>query len=750
MSNLEVEIGADPSGLGRGLERAQQMIENFVNRVERIGEIGEKLSAIGQRLTVSLTLPIVGLGGAAIKAYGDIEALQKGLEAVMGSATLATSEFSKLKEVAKLPGLGMEEAVKGSINLQSIGISANKSRNILMQFGNAVATVGKGRAEFERAVYGVQQLANTDFPLGEDLNIIKDALPQVSNLLKEAFGTSRSDELADLGISSKKVLDTILTGLEKLPRVTGGIKGAFENLGDSIKTSLGRVGKIINDNFNITQIVDKITDVIDKVVTAFENLDPTIQKSILVIAGLAASIGPLIAALGLVMQSIPTLVAGVGALSSAFTFLTGPIGLVTVAIVGIVAAVVANWDKIRPYIEETIDRFKRLYNESQAFRAIVGSIGFAFEVWARIAFEALKGIYQNFKIVGKGILEIWSGIGSVVEGVFTGNFTLLKEGLNKAAIAISNTASNSLVNNLDVLKRIGAAIEKTEQKWSNLRFDTSKKTDLSFNGALESSVEKEVAEGVKKGLKKTKVKEIEIPAIEPVKTQLKGLLDEFGNYHDTVNSLFSAEAQRDLMVNSTVLPAILDEQYQNVLKAKERMSEVVGSFNQNVSTLLNQEITNGIVNAMSALGNAFATGGNAVEAIGLSLLSSVGSILVELGKQAIAAGVGLIAIKAALKSLNPYVAIAAGAALVALGSFVGSNVSKIGSSMGSGGSGSSGGGSVSTGTGADYSGNTYSSNYSSGGSYGGGGEVVFRLSGYELKGVLDRVNGKNDRLNAGN
>jgi tape measure domain-containing protein len=745
--SLEVEIGADPSGLGRGLDRAQQMIENFVNRIERIGEVGEKLSAIGQRLTVSLTLPIVGLGGAAIKAYGDIEALQKGLEAVMGSATLATSEFGKLKEVAKLPGLGMEEAVKGSINLQSIGISANKSRNILMQFGNAVATVGKGRAEFERAVYGVQQLANTDFPLGEDLNIIKDALPQVSNLLKEAFGTSRSDELADLGISSKKVLDTILVGLEKLPRVTGGIKGAFENLGDSIKTSLGRVGKIINENFNITQIVDKITDVIDKVVTAFENLDPSIQKSILVIAGLVASIGPLIAALGLVMQSIPTLVAGVGALSSAFTFLTGPIGLVTVAIVGIVAAVVANWDKIRPYIEETIDRFKRLYNESQAFRAIVGSIGFAFEVWARIAFEALKGIYQNFKIVGKGILEIWSGIGSVVEGVFTGNFTLLKEGLNKAAIAISNTASNSLVNNLDVLKRIGAAIEKTEQKWSNLRFDTSKKTDLSFNGALESSVEKEVAEGVKKGLKKTKVKEIEIQAIEPVKTQLKGLLDEFGNYHDTVNSLFSAEAQRDLMVNSTVLPTLLDNQTKKLAESTIKMKEQVDNFNKEASQLMSRSVVDGISSSMEAFGLAIANGQNAIGALGASLLSTLGGVMIDLGKLAISTGVGILAIKTALKSLNPYVAIAAGAALVALGSIVKGSANNLGSSMGSG---SGGGGSVSTGTGADYSGNTYSSNYSSGGSYGGGGEVVFRIDGYELKGVLDRVNGKSDRLNAGN
>ncbi|MEF9476794.1 tape measure protein [Chryseobacterium sp. 1B4] len=128
----------------------------------------------------------------------------------MRSASKAANEMTKLREVAKLPGLGMEEAVKGSINLESIGFSASNARNILQQFGNAVATVGKGRAEFERAIYGVQQLANTKFPLGEDLNIIKDAVPQVSKLLTEAFGTSRSDDLAKMKITSKQVLDVIV------------------------------------------------------------------------------------------------------------------------------------------------------------------------------------------------------------------------------------------------------------------------------------------------------------------------------------------------------------------------------------------------------------------------------------------------------------------------------------------------------------------------------------------------------------
>lgn len=316
-TSLSVSIGANTTQLQNGLNNANNAIDQFVRNAERIGEVGDALTALGARLSIGITLPIVALGKEAIEAYGEIQALQKGLEAVSGSASFANKQFGQLKEVAKLPGLGLQEAVKGSINLQSIGISAGNAKNILQQFGNAIATVGKGRVEFERAIYGVQQLANTDFPLGEDLNIIKDAVPQVSSLLKEAFGTSRSDDLQKLKISSKQVLDVIVNGLEKLPRVAGGIKGAFENLGDSTQQNLARIGKSIDDNFNISGIIDKLTDAMDKLITRFEELSPAMQKTIIVSAGLAAATGPILLGLGGILTLAPLVVNGFNSIKTA-------------------------------------------------------------------------------------------------------------------------------------------------------------------------------------------------------------------------------------------------------------------------------------------------------------------------------------------------------------------------------------------------------------------------------------------------
>jgi hypothetical protein len=132
-----------------------------------------------------------------------------------------------------------------------------------------------------------------------------------------------------------------------------------------------------------------------------------------------------------------------------------------------------------------------------------------------------------------------------------------------------------------------------------------------------------------------------------------------------------------------------------------------------------------------------ANGGNVIEAVGSSLLSSLGGILTEMGKMAIQIGVGLIAIKIALKSLNPAVAIGAGVALIALGSFFSSKSSSIGGRVGGG-----GGASSSSGSGASNSSFT-SSGFGSGGN---GGTVVFEIAGTKLIGVLNNTIGANKRL----
>lgn len=740
-AELKIGIGADNSGLKQGLQDAEAQISAFVSKVGKIGQIGEQLSSIGQKMSVGLTLPILALGGSAIKAYGDIQSLQKGLEAVMGSAGSASKEFERLKEVAKLPGLGMEEAVRGSINLQAIGIDADKSRKILSQFGNAVASVGKGKAEFERAIYGVQQLANTDFPLGEDLNIIKDALPQVSNLLKEAFGSSRSDELAKMGVSSKQVLDTITAGLEKLPRVTGGINGAFENLGDSMKTSLARIGKIIDDTFDISGIIDKLTGYLDTAISYFEGLSPAVQQTILVVTGLVAAAGPMLVAIGGFIAMMPTILTGIGAIGTALTALTGPIGLVVVGIAAIIAAVVTNWGKIKPYILNTINYFRELYNESTIVRIAVAGIATTFKNSFAIVSNILKTAWEIFKTFAKATADLFAGVGTVLKGALTGDLGAIKGGLAQMASAWSSgisSLSKDLGNGIkglynDISKNFsdGMAMVKNNQ--------LKPITDLKIfdDEKIAEKTEQNITKGVEKGVKKAKEK-------------VGDALLDFGQSFKQNTGSFIIPNPLDSLFSEDQIKAFEDRMAEYMPRlitpltnAQIAMQEQGIRFQEAVEGLINEGVIEGLSQAFEAMGGAIMNGGNILAAAGGAILGVLGQFMQMLGKEMIKLAVATIALGNLVSGIKKWIIANPGAAIALAGVAIvaGALLSAAGSSIGKG---SSGGGSASGSAGGGSQ--SYSSSYSSGGGFGNGGEVVFRISGNDLVGVLSRQKDKNTRL----
>lgn len=167
---------------------------------------------------------------------------------------------------------------------------------------------------------------------------------------------------------------------------------------------------------------------------------------------------------------------------------------------------------------------------------------------------------------------------------------------------------------------------------------------------------------------------------------------------------------------------------------------------ERVTEELNFIISNGVVQGFAgigqAIGEALITGENLGSALGKSLLQTMGSVLTQLGELAIQTGVGILAVQTALKSLNPYVAIAAGVALVAIGSAFSSATRSLGSA--SAGGGGFGSGSVS-GQGAQ-GGRISNGGGNFGASVNNNGTVVFEISGQKLVGVLNRTLNGNSRL----
>jgi hypothetical protein len=94
---VNVRFGADISQFSTAMQNAARQMQRA----------GQQLQDVGKSMTMNLTAPILALGAASLYAFGEIDALKRGLISFTGSAELAEVEFSKLREVAKLPGIGL-------------------------------------------------------------------------------------------------------------------------------------------------------------------------------------------------------------------------------------------------------------------------------------------------------------------------------------------------------------------------------------------------------------------------------------------------------------------------------------------------------------------------------------------------------------------------------------------------------------------------------------------------------------------
>ncbi len=88
LGKLNLKLGIDVSDLDKELGKVERTMSRF----------GGKMQNIGTTLTQSLTLPIIGLGAASLKSFADIEKLQNGLIAIMGSSEDAAVEMEKLRK----------------------------------------------------------------------------------------------------------------------------------------------------------------------------------------------------------------------------------------------------------------------------------------------------------------------------------------------------------------------------------------------------------------------------------------------------------------------------------------------------------------------------------------------------------------------------------------------------------------------------------------------------------------------------
>jgi tape measure domain-containing protein len=468
LGNLSDVAGRTSASIEGGLTASFARFDKQTEKLTGgLTKLGEGLQGIGGSLTTFVTAPLALLGGAALKSAGDIQALEKGFAATYEGSEQLGEALAKVQELAKLPGLGLEEALQGATNLQAAGFSAGLARRALGAFGNALATVGKGKADLDGVGLALGQIASKGKISAEEINQLAERVPQIRKAMQAAFGTADTEVLQKLGIGATEFVEGVTRELEKLPKVTGGINNAFENLADAGTISLSKLGGALNRAFDVEGVLGKLADLVTGAATAFGQLEPSTQKAIFGLAGAAAALGPLVFGIGTVVIAIAKFKEALLLLelSSGAVFAPLLIGVATVALV--VYEVIQHWDDLVSYFSQSGEGGHIFSDLADSVQNAVGQISNAFSALNKSgdfgdlvsATGILKAAFRDIAVGVTAVANVLGGTVGAIVALFNRDLTGAAEQASQAFLGLAQPIANVLGFQLR-LADSGGAVQK--------------------------------------------------------------------------------------------------------------------------------------------------------------------------------------------------------------------------------------------------------------------------------------------------
>lgn len=460
----------------------------FRKGMQRVTRIGDQVSSLGAKMSVALTLPIAAFGKVSGEAYARYDSLRRALDTITGSSDQTAKRLEALREAARSPGLGFEEAIQGDVRLRAVGVSAEQSIRILKEFGNTIAQTGGGKTELRAVTVQLGQLIAKGKVYAQDLKPIIEAAPAVGKALKDLYGTVDSESiqqnLAAANKTSEDFINTLLDKLAEAPRVSGGFKNALENVRDSLFVFSAKVGETANNVFGLDKRIDALSVSIAEAADRFQALPEPLQKFILGTVAATAAAGPFLYVIGRIPGIFLEILKGKDALFALFTkvtnFLNVPLGgkgivevfgnlaknipLVTAAAAGFIA-VFRNLGPIGKAIQDFTKYWIDLYDQIKFVRVAVDSVVFAFKLLFEFASFGFEALIKGIELIGAQFANTISGIGAALKAALKSDFSsipgILAESFNEAG-KITDKYFNEVA--VDFAKTIG----KLEQSYNKI------------------------------------------------------------------------------------------------------------------------------------------------------------------------------------------------------------------------------------------------------------------------------------------
>lgn len=294
---LRVVLSAETGEFSTGLKRAEKELSTFSAKMSRIGS---GLQTAGAAMTAAFTLPMIGIGVAAVQAAKE-------------SADAAAQVEASLKSMGGASGKTLADLQKQADALMKSSLFDDDDilRNVtanLLTFGNVAGPV------FDRAQVAVVDLATRmKMDLQSATILVGKALNDPVKGLKAMAraGIQFTDQQVAMvkalvkGGQAAQAQAIILAELER--QFAGSAKAAqaadpVNALQDSLNTLSETLGQ------RLLPMLKPMVDRLNKLAEGFANLSPATQDALFAFAGVAAVAGPVTIALGATVAAMATLV----------------------------------------------------------------------------------------------------------------------------------------------------------------------------------------------------------------------------------------------------------------------------------------------------------------------------------------------------------------------------------------------------------------------------------------------------------
>ena len=411
-SNVAATVNASVQKITNSVEKSTIKMKSFAESMTlvgaRVNKLGKTMKSSGQSMSIYMTLPIVGVGLAALKASAQIEQMQLSLNAVMGSKDKGIAMMSDLKKLTLETPFVLQDIAPAAKRLLVSGVNQDDVRPKIRMLGDMASGAG---VKLDRMVGIYTKVRNQGKMMRvELLQMNKAGTPFLANLKAvmsaktgKNIGNSQEDNnyitklIKDGKVSADIFEDVIKRMTDKggvfhdmMKTMMDSLSGVWSNVQHESFIALGSLGDDLSELLDLKPKLVAFAVWLDKISESFHTwriAHPILAKFIVLVITITAILGPLLAIMGLFTMALGVLLS--------------PIGLVVAALVSLTAAC-ATFEPVMDGVNFVFAAFKLFVLEcSDVVYDLIDSLDNLFP-----KFKMFGKLKDDFKSIGK-----WFGAG---------------------------------------------------------------------------------------------------------------------------------------------------------------------------------------------------------------------------------------------------------------------------------------------------------------------------------------------------